>query len=190
MLIRHAEKPVGENPGIDRQGRPDAASLSVDGWLRAGALLPFFAPHDVQRQPPQILRPKYIFAARPTEAHPSTRPRDTVAPLAALLGVTVDERWSDEDDATEIGSTLRGLDGPALVCWRHAALPALANEILQRPDAPARWPETRFDLVWIVEQRSFSWSFAQVAQRLLPGDEAHTVAKRLASKAKRPAAPG
>jgi len=35
----------------------------------------------------------------------------------------------------------------ALICWRHGQIPALANA-LRATDAPAKWPDERFDLIW------------------------------------------
>ncbi len=47
MLIRHAEKPLhpSDSPhGVDPDGREDPHSLTVTGWIRAGALVELFAP--------------------------------------------------------------------------------------------------------------------------------------------------
>ena len=40
MIIRHAEQ--HEVAGITREGQVDPQSLTVRGWQRAGALVPFF----------------------------------------------------------------------------------------------------------------------------------------------------
>ena len=37
MLIRHAEKPDGNDSGVDPKGNPDKHDLIVRGWQRAGA---------------------------------------------------------------------------------------------------------------------------------------------------------
>jgi hypothetical protein len=38
---------------------------------------------------------------------------------------------------------------------------------------PQKWPDTRFDLVWVLDrQPSGHWTFAQVPQMLLSGDSA------------------
>lgn len=42
LLIRHAEKPDGQNQGVTEQGGNDPDSLIPRGWQRAGALASFF----------------------------------------------------------------------------------------------------------------------------------------------------
>jgi hypothetical protein len=44
LLIRHAEKPLGDSPpfGVTEQGVVDRESLTPRGWQRAGALVGFF----------------------------------------------------------------------------------------------------------------------------------------------------
>ncbi|MCK7499091.1 MAG: hypothetical protein MZW92_57835 [Comamonadaceae bacterium] len=86
--------------------------------------------------------------------------------------------WSTDDDPDRVAAALRGLDGPVLVSWRHAALPGLVDALLQRHEAPPRWPEERYDLVWIVQLDGPRWNFTQHAQRLLHGDREQTVPRR------------
>lgn len=178
MLIRHAEKPRDGETGVASDGRADAASLSVTGWQRAGALVRFFASPSL----PAIRRPGHVIAAHARAAGASYRPLATVQPLAQALGVEVDERWSDEDDPARVAAALRSLDGPVLVCWRHEGLPALASEIVQRPDVPGHWPAERFDLVWIASHDGPSWAFSQLPQQLLPGDRAQPVPRRVPAR--------
>jgi hypothetical protein len=46
----------------------------------------------------------------------------------------------------------------------------IANAILgNKTSAPQRWPFSRFDLVWVFDDRG-GWSFTQVPQLLLAGD--------------------
>lgn len=170
MLIRHAEKPQGEEGGLDESGRRDPNSLSVKGWRRAGALVPYFSAL-AERLHPQVLeRPQYILAARPTARHPSTRPRDTVEGLADRLGVVVDERWADQDPADKLARHLQSLDAPVLVCWRHDDLPKLAMAIAAVDEVPQNWPSGRFDLTWSFRRQAAGWIFRQVPQLLLAGD--------------------
>ncbi|WP_416462713.1 hypothetical protein [Rubrivivax gelatinosus] len=76
----------------------------------------------------------------------------------------------------------RSLDGRVPVCWRHEAQPALADELVQRPDVPGHWPDERFNLVWIVSREGPSWTFSQLPQLLLPGDRAQPVPRRVPAR--------
>jgi len=178
MLIRHAEKPLDGEQGVDRQGRPDPASLSVTGWMRAAALARLFnAPEG------HLVRPQHLVAARATAERPSTRPRDTLQPMAELLGLEIDESLAADDAPSRVADHLHRLQGPVLVCWRHDELPALANQLLQRAEAPGRWPDKTYDMVWVVEQARLSWTLVQVPQKLLPGDTTHSLRRRVAARA-------
>ena len=175
MLIRHAEKPSQGHAGFDDHGNSNEKALSAAGWRRAGALVPYFvclADH-VQTRP--VCRPGHIFAARSTDMHPSTRPRDTVRPLADLLGISVDERWSDEDPLEKFSETLRNFEVPVLVCWRHDHLPALARAILRGGGVPETWPADRFDVIWSIRRTVDGWMFLQVPQLLLAGDSSDAI---------------
>jgi hypothetical protein len=63
-------------------------------------------------------------------------------------------------------------DGMVLVAWEHGAIIDMANRLLgDEKTAPQKWPDSRFDLVWVFDRRSHpdGWMFAQVAQRLCRG---------------------
>lgn len=170
MLIRHAEKPPQGQAGVNEAGEPQDGTLSVAGWRRAGALVPYFASLADRVHTRLLCRPQHIHAARPTDLHLSTRPADTVQPLAALLGLSVDERWSAEDPVDHLADALRVLEDPVLVCWRHHGLPALARAILKGDGIPEHWPDDRFDLTWSIRQENDGWVFIQVPQLLFATD--------------------
>lgn len=175
MLIRHAEKPTPGDAAVDVRGQADERALSVTGWQRAGALAPYFASLTDRLHARHLCRPEHIFAARATAMHPSTRPRDTVKTLAAVLGIGVDERWSDEDPLEHVAEVLRNFEVPVLVCWRHDYLPAMARAILRDHPVPEVWPADRFDLTWSIRRDGGGWELLQVPQLLLPGDQADVI---------------
>lgn len=175
MLIRHAEKPDEGHDGVDDAGKPDSRSLSVAGWRRAGAMAPYFASLADRIHARLVCRPEHILAARATSMHPSTRPRDTVQALAEVLGLAVDETWSDEDSTERFAETLRNFEVPVLVCWRHHYLPALARAVLRDVGVPETWPADRFDLTWSIRRDGDGWTFLQVPQLLLPGDRVDVI---------------
>lgn len=175
MLIRHAEKPPQGRPGINEAGEPQEGTLSVAGWRRAGALVPYFASLADRVHVRLVCRPEHIVAARPTPAHPSTRHADTVRPLADLLGLAVDERWSADDPVDATAEALRQFEAPVLVCWRHHGLPALARALLQDDGIPAHWPDDRFDITWSIRHDGDGWLFIQVPQLLFAGDRVEVI---------------
>jgi len=174
MLIRHAEKPSANFGGVDEAGMHDSRSLSVPGWRRAGALVRYFGTA-VDGGDGPVHCPRHIVAARPTNRHPSTRPRDTVKSLAGFLGLTIDDSWSDGDDLQALAHALRSLDGTVLVCWRHDQLPRLASELLPDDRIPAQWPAHRFDVTWSISFARGSGRFSQIPQSLLPGDSEEAI---------------
>jgi broad specificity phosphatase PhoE len=112
MIIRHGEKPDGTHPGIDANGRPDPGSLSQVGWTRARRLADLFAP--LQGTPrPGILKPMSIYAARSNNGGEGARTRETVAPLAQRLGITVNTSYGKGDETALIAEVASKL-GPTL----------------------------------------------------------------------------
>jgi broad specificity phosphatase PhoE len=171
MFIRHAEKPdeTGTLLGVDETGRADPNHLSVRGWQRAGALVRFFAPVG-QPLANGIATPSAIFACKPSNGANSVRPYYTVLPLAAALGITVNQEYAKCDDV-HLFEAMQALSGIALVCWSHDPIPSIVRKISgELPGIPAKWPGKRYDLVWILERDGPGWSFSQVGQMLLPGD--------------------
>lgn len=179
MLIRHAEKSddLARVPNLGPDGRPDEHGLSLQGWLRAGALVRHFAPHDEAHGTSRgLVRPVAIAAMSCTAARPSRRPELTVRPLAAALELPVQQL----DDLAALHAWLASIAGPALVCWRHQGLPDVAQALAPRASIPELWPQDRFDVTWVVDfpgAASASAAFSQQAQRLLAGDRDEPIAE-------------
>ena len=170
MIIRHAEKPAGaEAPyGIDVDGNPDKHSLTVRGWMRAGALVPLFAPGSgISR--PGLARPTAIFAAGGSGGE-GQRTRETVTPLAARLGLTFDTQYARGSEAA-LAQACLSQPGPTLICWQHGDIPAILAAFGNvQPEPPEEWSSSRFDLVWILTPSPDGWAFSEVPQSLLDGD--------------------
>jgi len=169
MLIRHAEKPNGDgDPGLMPDGTENPEALTAVGWRRANALVGLFAPANgaVPRLP--LARPAALFAS----GSQSLRPKQTIAPLASVLKLSVATFLRGQE--AELVAAARAVAGPALISWQHEAIPEIATLIRGRPDGvPAVWPGRRFDLVWVFDLNGDgTWSFVQVPMLLLPGDSA------------------
>jgi hypothetical protein len=180
MIIRHAEKPNerGAIHGVTEGGAHNRHALTVRGWQRAGALVRYFAPHGDASRDPLISRPHAIHASAATPRSPSLRSQNTVAPLADLLGIRVEIRHPEGDESGLAETVLAG-PRPALIAWHHKRIPALVDTLTGGSvDRPARWPDARFDLVWVLDRDDphGRWTFAQTTQCLLPRDRPDPVA--------------
>lgn len=173
IIIRHAEKPLPEQPerGVDELGQANDKSLTVRGWQRAGALAHlFFDP------PPPLRVPVAIVASAPIKKDGSgtrsLRPTETVAPLARRLQLEPDTTFSkgQEDSA---GPAILQQPFPVLVCWQHEAIPRLAAAIVASPViTPTVWDDADDDSIWLLtfSEADQRWAFQSENQRLLAGD--------------------
>ena len=169
MIVRHAEKPDSDKlHGITEDGSHDHHSLTVTGWVRAGALVELLG--SALRVPQAGLRcPDRIYGTDAGDGE-SKRSIQTVSPLGARLGVKVDTRYR-EGDEEELAKEIRELSGTTLVSWHHETIHRIAKHLGEvRPDPPRHWPDDRFDLVWTFTRTAEYWHFAQVPQLLLPDD--------------------
>ena len=174
LLIRHAEKP-GETKHrevLDADAKDP--KLSLQGRNRAAAYAAYFSAKWPGGPFPGI---DAIFATANSDA--SHRPAETVAPLAAALGIQPNENYgnSDKDIAKLAGDLLGGkyAGKVVLICWHHGTLQTLAHA-LGATSAPP-WPSpTTFDLVWRLDYANGSTpAFTALYEGLMFGDEPATL---------------
>lgn len=130
--------------------------------------------------PPRFAPPAFIFATSPdgtggnSNDTTSHRPLETVTPLAAALGLTINDHYADKAFpglATEI-TTNPMYDGRVvLVAWHHGNLPALAKA-LGAIDVPDPWPPTTFDWLWEIDYSTNPKHVIVHSQGLMYGDAA------------------
>ena len=205
MVIRHAEKPGSYNQkhyfGVDMLGKTagdgGAKHLVTLGWERAGALVTLFAPPWGAKAPP-LATPHFLFASDPTakdgddpsDEGPSRRPYETLAALAAKLGLAIDITHGKNRYAKMVTSAL-ACDGVVLIAWQHQdiALKAktaagISQEILTQTgtastfNVPTHWPTdpvggARYDLVFVFDRPSGHGpisGFTLFPQQLLAAD--------------------
>ena len=174
MFIRHGEKPSdhGTPRGINPHGEHDDHSLSVRGWMRAGALAAWLA-HAPTPASPGLHPPQRIVATKPSAEAKSRREIDTAEPIARRLHVVVD---SDIERGSELNvrESILGDPRPTLVVWHHGAMGHLVRgfPITNAADVPHHWPDDRFDLLWLLrrEAADSEYTFSQIDQGLLDGD--------------------
>jgi len=170
MLIRHSEKPSGEDVGVTRAGAENAKSLSVRGWQRAGAFVPYFTSAE---QHGIIAKPQFLFASHSS----SLRPHYTLVPLAEKLAIAVNLEYGKGDEDLLIRAA-SALDGVVLICWQHDFMSKVANVILaDAQTAPQSWPSERFDMTWVfdLDPSSARYGFVQVPQQLLARDSSQVI---------------
>jgi broad specificity phosphatase PhoE len=167
MLIRHAEKPNGDGgPGLMPNGVENPRALTLTGWKRANALVGLFNPADGASPRAPLGKPRSLFAS----GSESLRPKQTIAPLATALNLPVRSFLKGQEP--ELVAAVKAAEDPVLISWQHEAIPEIANLIRDSADGvPPKWPSHVYDIVWVLDlQASGAWSFAQVAELLMPGD--------------------
>jgi broad specificity phosphatase PhoE len=176
MLIRHAEKPDGELPGVDADGNEDDSSLTEVGWQRANRLVDLFDP--AQGAPRAgLARPTAIYAAGVTDDGEGQRTRETVAPLADRLGLPVETEYGRGQEKKLVDRVVDE-QGPVLISWQHSGITEIADAFPSvKPKPPSEWPDDRFDVVWTFTRTDDGWRFAQVPEDLLPGDSTEPIEK-------------
>ncbi|KAF7592250.1 hypothetical protein BBP40_000452 [Aspergillus hancockii] len=118
-LIRHGEKPDDGGTGLSAEG--------------------------VQRS--QCLRSVFGKDSGYNIDGKRVRPYETVLPLAADLGLTVDTSC-DRDDPKCVKKAVNNYSGEGniLICWQHSAMTDIVKK-LGDDDAPT-YPDDRYDLIW------------------------------------------
>ncbi|WP_420383424.1 DUF2278 family protein [Novosphingobium sp.] len=174
IFIRHAEKPTDGQDGVDQTCALDPESLVPAGWQRAGALVRFFDPAQVD--PVRgALTPQSIFASGVGAGSKSRRSIESITPLAQTLqdrGVPfITSHFKADYQA--LADDVATRQGVVLIAWEHKQIPVIAALVAPgaMPPPPPIWPD-RFDLLWVFDLTGAGWSFSEQRQSLLPGDEA------------------
>jgi len=188
MIIRHGEK-LGD-PKDDKDAGPN---LSARGAARAAALPGLFLPAAMSREcalehqshagltatympgkvPKAAARfpaPDFLFAT--AHSPESKRPRQTITPLAAALGLPINhdygEKKKDIDALAALLRTSHYVGKTILICWHHGAIPDLATALGATGATP--WAATVFDRIWVIDYDTAP-AIRQFGQELLFGDE-------------------
>ena len=168
MIIRHAEE--HEVDGINEEGQADPQSLTVRGWQRAGALVPFFSSGERGIRTPDV-----IFASAIAPGSQSRRPQQTVAPLHAVLRergrVSYSEAFAKPDTSALMAEVMTQ-PGIVLIAWNHSQVANCIAALPNPPQTPGKWLDDRYDLVWMLDPTDRGWTFCEVPQLLLAGDAA------------------
>jgi hypothetical protein len=182
MFIRHAEKPKNGLPrGVTLDGTEDPESLTPRGWQRAGALVRHFCPRPDLFQGSEeqtAMTPTVVFAAGTGPDSPSQRPIETATPLVDLLNTLRPTPFITHHlkaDHKAVMDDVLAQTGTVLLVWEHKEIAPLAALIPDAPKIPKRWPDDRFDIVWIFDRTATGWTFSQQPQLLLSGDSSEPI---------------
>jgi broad specificity phosphatase PhoE len=186
MLLRHAEKPLGDAPphGVTVEGTLDPESLTPRGWQRAGALVGLFVPDPSETRGPGLPTPTHLFASQVGLHSSSERPRETLLPLAERLGLAVDARFRKEELAA-LAQAVESTDGVVLIAWEHRLIPSLATMLVgDASRVPQVWPDDRYDVVWVLEEDGTAGGrrLREVPEMLLAGDQPAPIAAATARR--------
>ena len=170
LIIRHAEKPIpGTSVGIRASGKEDAASLSVHGWQRAGALVQMF--ENLAPGRPGITRPDHLFGARYDRysLDASRRSLQTLKPLARSMGMRIANEFGKGQEK-KLVSAVSKLSGTVLIAWAHEDIGAIAQALHPVNGPVPPWQDDRYDRVWVFDETPRGWNFTEVLQWLMAGD--------------------
>jgi broad specificity phosphatase PhoE len=179
MLVRHAEKEPEAGPppyGINAEGEQDKHSLTVRGWQRAGALVPFFRLAWARGiEPPDAVYASKVgdsvLIADGHDISKSLRPQQTVTPLVDAIGPEkgLQTPCAVGEEAELVQAIMANETGIVLVAWEHHHIPDIAKAFSAQ--APASWPGSRFDNVWVLTRsHRGTYAFEEVPQSLLSDD--------------------
>jgi broad specificity phosphatase PhoE len=143
-----AQSAVGETVLIIRHAEPnEGQGLSAAGQARAEAYAQYFKTFSYNGQPLPI---GYLFSA--IDSDNSFRPRLTLQPTAAALGLAIDNDYRTKQ-VDKVARAVRKLPAGAvaLIAWRHSEIPDLLASFGADPQAllpDGRWPGKVFN--WLI----------------------------------------
>lgn len=151
LIIRHAEEEA-KGPHLNARGRE-----------RANALVKLFDK--------RFQKPTAIFASKSSDQ--SSRPVETVQPLASALGLTVNDEFKDaryEALAQQVLHDSKYEHGHILICWHQGAIPELARTLGAK--SVPNWSKENYDGLWVLKYAAAgSPTFSAERQHLLSGDK-------------------
>ncbi|OUM67542.1 hypothetical protein PIROE2DRAFT_34691, partial [Piromyces sp. E2] len=131
MVIRHGEK-INDK----------VTNLSEKGKARAECLIEAFGPNGLYPTPQKI------YAQSPSEKKQSTRPRDTVLPLANSLGLKVDLSFTSNKVKKLVKDIESSPEEIILISWSNDKI----NDIAEKFDIKKtpKWKGEVFDDIWMI----------------------------------------
>jgi len=130
MVIRHGEKISDKYSG-----------LSSKGQARADCLIEAFGSNGIYVSPQKIY-------AQSTEGKKSTRPRDTVIPLASNLELNIDLSFRSDDVKRLAKQIKNSPEEVVLVSWSRDKIDNFAKQFGIKN--VSSWDNNTFDEIWMI----------------------------------------
>ena len=128
LIIRTGEEPKGADIHLSDAGKARAKALAA--WI-----------------PATYGKPDALFASRATNK--SQRTTETLAPIAAALGLKIQDGFVSDDYKKLAEKLLKGPEFAGkriLICWTRGTIPELATALGARK-TPV-WPDEQYDHLW------------------------------------------
>lgn len=133
VIIRHGEKPK------------DGDNLSCQGQNRALQI-----PAVLEQK---IGTPDYVYvpALENDKSTAHSRMFQTASPLAIKYNLTINSKYSANDDSA-IAKSVFKKRGTVLMVWEHSAIPTLASAL--GVSAAPTWEDADFDSIWLISYKA------------------------------------
>lgn len=149
VIIRHGEKPK-EGDNLSCQGQNRALQLA--------AVL-----HRKINIPDAI----YVPTLKSDDKTKHSRMFQTVSPFAIKYNVTINSKYSSDENAKIVKSVFKNL-GTVLMVWEHNAIQPLASSLgVEKPPA---WDDADFDSIWVINYQNGKAQLALDKEGLNPAD--------------------
>ena len=195
VLQQNPNNKLGKKQGLNGcmypSGDHDPHCLTLDGYMRTGAITNLFAPRGQLQllQSSLVSTPTKLLAALDKEkpdGDGSKRPQVTITQLGERLGLDVVANYGCCEWQRVISEAmLFDRDEACLICWPWYFIPFIAYSLpVSNPrDIPQTWrryPDAKqdpkgvgvFDMIWVfdLDEDTGLYKFTQVPQYLLPSD--------------------
>ena len=182
LIIRHAEKTIDtEIVNFEKWHFNDSNPLSVNGWQRAYAYIPFFTMNSKMTQYGKIVG---LFACEPDNFYKSVRPIQTLTPLSQYIKMNINSSYkiNDNNDMLAMKNYImqdKQFDkGCVLIAYEHQHIPELLK-IFNVKSLPFKvWPNEVFDWVMVLQFDTKTGElkkFLKVREYLMAGDSSSSL---------------
>jgi len=180
FIVRHGEKTEKKEPvRFEQWYFKDSKPLSVRGWQRAYALVPYFSMDSAIIE--KYGHIKALFAPKPDNFYKSVRPIQTITPLSKALHMDINSYFAlDHNGIPGLVKHIKEAESlhneVVLIAYEHDHIPDLLKAFKVK-NYLTKWPNNVFDWVVILEfdtRTGECVAYSIQPQQLLFGDSGST----------------